>query len=268
MPVDCSVDVAVAGYTREIVRRLRELLDGGLRAAYVIGSLALGDYVPSRSDIDILCVCEESLPRENKQAIVDALSHPALACPTRGLELVLYASWAAAAPTRSPRFEINLNTGPQMKERASFDPSSDPAHWFVVDIAIGRQRAIPLVGSPASEIFAPIPRDWIIDSMVESLDWHSEHETMTHNTVLNACRSWRFVEEGVWDSKASAAAWARSRIGDPELVDSALAIREGRRRPDLAPEEVRALVERVRARILEVGKEEHSAPTDLFSSRL
>jgi hypothetical protein len=104
-----------------------------------------------------MAVGEGHVSLEVKQAIVRALSHPALPCPTRGLEFVLYERGRAAMIGQAPLFEINLNTGPRMQQRVSFDPSIEPPHWFILDVAIARQRAIPLVGPLAPEVFTPIP---------------------------------------------------------------------------------------------------------------
>lgn len=245
---------SVATYVGEVVRRLHDTLDGQLHAAYVIGSLAGRDYVAGQSDIDMLVVSQTPLAEETKLSVVNALSHPNLPCPARGLEFVLYGRAAAAAPNQYPHFEINLNTGPGMEHRFSFDPESEPSHWFVLDIAIARQRAIELVGPPVTNVFAPVSRGLILDSLLESLDWHAEHESLTHYTVLNACRSWRFAEEGVWDTKGGAAAWARPRVDDPSLIDAAIAIRNGADRPPLYRGEIRSLVQQVRARILALSR--------------
>jgi hypothetical protein len=136
-----------------------------------------------------------------------------------------------------------------MKQHVSFDPSSEPSHWFVLDIAIARQRAVSLMGPPASEVFGSIPRKQILESLIESLDWHSKREKMEHLTVLNACRAWRFAAEGLWDSKTGAATWARARFEDPSLIDAAIAIREGRSRSRLDPRRVGALVGKVGAHL-------------------
>jgi hypothetical protein len=245
---------SVATYVGEVVRRLHNTLDGQLHAAYVIGSLAGGNYVAGQSDIDMLAVSQTPLADKTKLRIISALSHPNLPCPARGLEFVLYGQAAAAVPNLSPHFEINLNTGPGMEHRFSFEPESEPSHWFVLDIAIARQRAIELVGPSVIKVFAPVSRGLILDSLLESLDWHAEHESLTHYSVLNACRSWRFAEEGVWDTKGGAAAWARPRVDDPSLIDAAIAIRNGADRPALDREEIRSLVQLVRARVLALSR--------------
>jgi hypothetical protein len=67
--------------------------------------------------------------------------------------------------------------------------------------------------------------------------------------VLNACRSWRYAEEGVMSSNGDAAVWALSRTEDPSLFESALAIRRGDRSSTLDPAEVRTFVLDINARI-------------------
>ena len=234
----------VRAYVDALVDRLVGLLEGRLTAAYLLGSLALGDYVPGRSDIDVAAVASDPIPDEAKQEVVAALSHPNLPCPTKGLEFVLYARDSIVTPTRGAAFEINLNTGPGMAFTSSFDPASEPAHWFVIDRSIARTRGIRLVGPPSGEMFAEIPRRWVLEAVGDSLEWHRETDT-SPNLVLNACRAWYYVEEGTWTSKSEAAAWARRMVEDPAPIDAALVAREqGAERPGYRAE-VSALIERV-----------------------
>jgi hypothetical protein len=244
-----AIDAEVASFAGAVTGRMPELLGEGLYAAYLGGSVALGGFVPGRSDIDIIAVCRRPLPVERKRAVADAISREAVACPTRGLEFVLYSRAAAATPSRTPQFEINLNAGPDMAYHLSLDAASEPTHWFVLDISIVREHGLRLVGPPAQKVFAPIPRPWLLDALEDSLKWHADHESLVHYSVLNACRSWRYAEEGVWFSKDAAAGWARSRTEDPSIIDSALAIRRGNGSCYLDPAKVRAFVLGVKARI-------------------
>ncbi len=124
-------------YGCAVAGRLREVLgEEDLHGAYLGGSVALGGYVPGQSDIDIIAVCRRSLGANKKQTVAQAISREAARCPTRGLEFVLYSLAAVAVPSRTPRFEINLNAGPEMDYHLSFDPASEPAHWSALDISI------------------------------------------------------------------------------------------------------------------------------------
>jgi hypothetical protein len=73
-----------------------------------------------------------------------------------------------AEPARTPRVEINLNAGPKMDYHLSFDPASKPAHCFVLDISIVGEYGLRLIGPPAREVFAPIPRSWLQEALEDS----------------------------------------------------------------------------------------------------
>jgi hypothetical protein len=101
------------------------------------------------------------------------------------------------------------------------------------------------VGPPASELLATVPRAWVLEAVRDSLTWHAREEPVSPNNVLNACRAWRYAEEGVWGTKAAGATWARARLEDPSVIETAIAKRHGPSGPGLDAQAVRALVQRV-----------------------
>ncbi len=165
------------------------------------------------------------------------------------MEFVLYAKDAVTTPSRPLRFEMNFNTGAGLSYQLDFNPADEAAHWFVIDLDIARRHGVPLVGPPASEVLAALPRAWVLEAIRDSLAWHSRAEPVSPNNVLNACRAWRHAEEGVWSTKGAAATWARARLADPSLIEAAVAKRHGTPGPDLEPEAVRALHRQVRAAV-------------------
>jgi Domain of unknown function (DUF4111) len=225
---------------RAATGRLRELLGDDLIAAWLVGSGALGGAVLGQSDVDLVAVCAADPPEALRRAVAGRLGELAMSWPLRGLEFVLYARGAVASPARRPRFAINLNVGPRMPYRLSLDPAEEPAHWFLLDLAILRDRGRPLAGPPPAELVGPIPRRWVLEALRDSMAWHRANEPALQQTVLNASRGWRFAEEGVWSSKDEAGAWARDRTGDPATVDTALAARHGDRSATLDPVRVEA----------------------------
>lgn len=112
-----------------------------------------------------------------------------------------------------------------MPTRVAFDPKSEPSHWFVLDVAMARERAIPLLGPPPSQLLAPIPQHQIRQALEASLDWHATHQPSTPNAVLNACRAWHYTQTGHWSSKSTAATWALQHVKDPAKIRAALAVR-------------------------------------------
>ena len=227
---------------------LGRLLGDNLAAVYLGGSGALGGVAPD-SDVDLVAVCHTAPSEEADRAAAAALSELAMTWPLRGLEFVLYTRAAVAAPARRPCFELNLNVGPRMPYRLSLDSASEPAHWFLLDLDILRGHGRPLAGPPPCDLVGPIPRRQVLEALCDSLAWHGAHEPALQQGVLNACRGWRFTEEGVWSSKEEAGAWALARTDDPATVTAALAVRHGDRSATLDPARVAAFQQRVLERV-------------------
>jgi hypothetical protein len=233
-------------YLDALVGALADGLDGELVAVVLGGSAALGAYEPGRSDLDVLAVCERELGEERARALAGALSHGALPCPARKLELVVLRRAAAAAEPAAPAFDLNLNTGAGLPDHAGLDPEAEPGHWFVIDREIARQRGRALHGPPPPEVLAAVPRADVLAALQASLDWHQEHEADSPDAVLNACRGWRWARTGRWTSKARAGEWARGRMADPSIVEAALARETGER---LDPAAVAAFLDTMRVAI-------------------
>ena len=234
---------------RAVAGALGELLGDDLVAAWLIGSGALGGVSAVQSDVDVVAVCAAPLPEGVERALVARLDELAMTWPLRGLELVLYTRAAVAHPVPAPCWELNLNVGRGMDHHLSRDPATDPPHWFVLDLDILRGYGRTLAGPPPAEVVGPIPRRRVLEAVRDSLRWHGEHEPNVSQSVLNACRGWRFTEEGVWSSKRDAGTWARPRTDDPGVIDAALALRAGDRAQPLDPARVAAFTRRVLARV-------------------
>ena len=191
-----------------------------------MGSVALGDFDPRRSDLDVQAIAGGRPARLELEALAAELSHPALPCPVRGLELVLYTREGLHDP-RGPAFALNLNTGPRMEQHVALDPADDPRFWFVIDVSIARQHAIALHGPSADAAFPEPPRALVAASLREALDWYAGHGGSPAQTILSACRTWAWAADGRWRSKGQSATWAQERLPDPGPVDRALRAREG-----------------------------------------
>jgi hypothetical protein len=219
----------VDDYLGALTGRAREVLGERLVGVYAGGSLALGAYEHGRSDLDVAVVVEGRLDRRAKEELVGTWRHESLPCPARGLELVVYSRAAAGATTTEVDFELNLNTGRGLTFRADFGfDASIGGHWFPIDRAILRQRALPAVGPPPGEVFGEIPREALLPVVAESLRWHEASEPWGDNSVLNACRALRWARTGEWSSKPEAGRWALDEgVGEPDTIATALAARTG-----------------------------------------
>jgi Nucleotidyltransferase domain len=192
----------VDAYLGEVVARLRGTASG----VWLFGSAALGDFDPARSDLDVQAIADERLPERERLAIAAALSHDALPCPVRGLEFVLYAREDLDRPD-GPAFQLNLNTGPGMEQRVDLEPDPAEWFWFVVDVAIGRERGVVLHGPPAREVFPAPPDELVRRALGDALAWFRDHEAPGVVAVA-AARATVWATERRWLSKSEAARWA------------------------------------------------------------
>jgi hypothetical protein len=234
-------DPSADAYLHRLVEGLRSVLDQRLVGAWVVNSGARGDYVPGGSDLDIAVGVTDALDRPTRERLADALRHASLPVPSPRLELVVYRREVLADPGRSPQFELNLNTGPAIADRVTFDAADEPPHWFVLDLAAARERSLAIAGPPLESLLGPIDEAVVLEALRASQRWHAAHDADAPNRVLNACRAWLWLVERRWSSKAEAAAWAMRAGGDAELIELALARRRGETDAPLAPARVAAL---------------------------
>lgn len=192
---------ALSAYVDELVETLAGTVE--LKAAYLIGSVARGAYEHGRSDLDVYAVVDTALSAAEKEQLVERVEE--LRCPARALELVIYSSEEASS--QSPRFELNLNLGKQEVAGAEESP-----HWFILDRAIAESHAVSLVGPPWSDVFAPVSREDVLQAIEQSLDWQERFDPLGRSALLNACRAWKWLEEGDWVSKPEAADWLRGKV--------------------------------------------------------
>lgn len=178
----------------------------------MVGSGALADFGATRSDVDVQAVSQTRLARAELAELAAALSHPALACPVRGLEFVLYVRDDLGLP-EGPAFSLNLNTGPGMREHAGYDPRAEPRFWFILDVASARERARALAGLPPAALLPQPPGSLVLSALRDSLNWYRDHDGA--EAVLATRRASAWTATGRWLSKGEAGVWAAARFQRP-----------------------------------------------------
>jgi hypothetical protein len=250
------MDGDVQRYLADLLDAARGVLGDNLVAAYAGGSLGLGDYRPGRSDVDVALVCAAPVTIERKRQLVSRLRHEAVPCPARGLELVLYRRTVAESGTPEPGFEVELNTGPRMAFRATYDgndrPAADGRFWYGLDRSILRQSGHRLLGPPPAEVFTEPAQ--LRALLIDALTWWLARPTPAgdepapgaEEAVLGACRSLVRFRHAVWLSKVAA---GRRLLDDgpSPVIERSVQARDGGT-PPTGPE-ARALQHRVRDEI-------------------
>jgi hypothetical protein len=220
-------DGEVGAFGDDLAAVLARALGGDLVGVYVVGSVALGGYVPGESDIDIVAVSEAALTDPQRTSIAAAVVELSASCPSRGVEFTLYRREVAGSPPVGADFEVNANGGPRRATTVHLDATAESGFWCALDRAIAHRSGLAILGPPAHHVFVDVPRRTLLEAMHESMTWHRAHERATLYSVLNACRAWRFAADDVLGSKLGGATWAREVWPDPGVIDAAVALRRG-----------------------------------------
>jgi hypothetical protein len=240
------VDEAVGAYAGAVAEALRATLGGDLVGLYLHGSAAIGDYHPTRSDVDLLAVCAAPLGDTARDTVAARLAADALPCPAAGgLEFSLITRSEATNPGAAPAYELHGWDG---RGRLHADPGPGdpdlPLHFAAV-----RASGVVIFGPAPSDVFREVGRDELLPRLAAELDWADAHASSSYR-VLTACRALRVLAEGRLCSKREAAEWVLERGDSPPLVAAVLHHHIAATSPaGLEPAAVAAFIATVRAQL-------------------
>jgi nucleotidyltransferase-like protein len=215
-----GLDPDLRSYLDRVVSILQDRLGAELIGVYLHGSLAMGAFDPGRSDVDVLAVCAAPLSRERSMAVGEALA--AIPRPTSGgdLESSLVTEPAVRTPSGAPSFEVHVSTHEEPSVVDGHDRPGDED--LVIHFAMARARGRALVGPEPIELFPEPERASLIRAFLSDIDrarghgaagWEGhrmpEFASMAYR-VLNAARSWRYLESGDLGSKGRGRGLARA----------------------------------------------------------
>jgi|SRR3990172_12471724 len=221
----------VIGFTKDVTRRLTGVLGDALLGVYVHGSASMDAFVYPTSDIDMLAVSHRELTDEERRKVGEVLLDPDMLCPGSGLEFSLVTDDSLNVASESPAFEVHICTVPA--KRKFVDGRGHPGDPdLVLHYAMCRARGHATFGPPPREVFPLIPRDWVLEAMLDELHWAYINADTTY-TILNACRAAQYAETGMLVSKLEAGHWAIEQRHRPMLVQYALRAHRGK--PKMLP---------------------------------
>jgi hypothetical protein len=222
-----------------------DVLGDALVSVILHGSLTLDDFVPGRSDIDLLVVVGEPLDDEQLTALRDTVDQLAGSAPPR-VDLRVVTRATAAAPTPAARMEaaLTLRPGrtPEVETRIA-EPD------LVAEFSIARAHGRSIVGHAPEAVIGPVPDDWLIETGDRQLAaWQDLTDDADHAElmVLTACRIWRFATERVHCSKTAAGRWALERDPRLSVVEQALRQRNSDRAAVIAEDGITRVLALVR----------------------
>jgi hypothetical protein len=204
-----------------LLPRLQQTLGNNLVGVYLRGSLALGDFIPTTSDIDALAVTEQP---------IDDAAFAALAA--------LHAELATLLHPFAQRLEmayvdrINLKRFQPGRRYATLGQGEGlgwgehGANW-IIDRWIVREHGIVLFGPDPKSLIAPITRDDLRNAVrarlpdwadwarqVDDPDWRLPRSHKAY-VVETMCRALYTLACGGVPSKPQAVVWALATLPEP-----------------------------------------------------
>ena len=238
------------GFAGTLARTVAAALGNAVAGVILHGSLTLDDYLPGRSDIDLLVVVDHPLGDARLAALTGAMTAQPPQAPGP-VDLRLVTRQVAAAPTPAPPMEAYLRLTPACGVRVE-ERRHPGERDLVVELSVCRAHGRSLLGAAPAELLSEVPDRWVVAAGDAQLaDWQAIGDDPPHAelTVLTACRVWRFVEEGRHCSKTAAGRWALERDPTLQAVRDALRRRRGDPARPIDPAQVSQLLAMVRRRL-------------------
>jgi aminoglycoside adenylyltransferase-like protein len=208
-------DAGPREYAARLTAAVTAVIGRQLAAAYLHGSVALGGWVASRSDVDVLFVVADDVTEAAVAAIADVLAHTA-ECPGRGLEYSVVTRSQAARPAPPWPFVLHAgfgHGGPGLVTGRSMSGDSD----LLMHYAVCRSAGIVLAGPPPEAVIGPVSRQVILAYLADELAWGLANAPECY-AVLNACRALVYLEENRIVSKVSGGLAALRRGSGPAAL--------------------------------------------------
>ena len=220
-------------YAERLTALLADRCGGALVAAYLHGSAALGGWVAERSDIDVLFVVADDIPRAAVTAAAGLLAAPGADCPGLGLECSVVTASQARRP--APPWPFVLHASPAAGEpRVVWGDTRPGDRDLIMHYTACRAAGRTLLGPPARDGIGTVARPVILGYLADELGWGLAHAPECY-AVLNACRALVFLADDVIVSKVAGGLAALDRsLAPPDLVRDALDQQQGRS-PERAP---------------------------------
>jgi hypothetical protein len=241
-------------FAQALARACARALGGNVAGVILHGSLTLDDYLPGRSDVDLLLVIDDPLGDARLAALTQAVAGHRPRAPGP-VHLRVVTRQVAARPTPAPPLEAYLRLTPGYGVRVE-ERRHPGERDLAVELSVCRVHGRSLLGATPAELIGQVPARWVVaagDAQLAAWQAIGDDPPYAELTVLTACRVWHFAEQGRHRSKTAAGRWALGR--DPTLQAVGEALRQRHHDPAarIDPAQVQQLLAVVRARLAEAG---------------
>ena len=208
----------VTGTLEALLPGIQNVLGDNLVGAYLRGSLALGDFIPATSDIDVLVVTARPVGDVEFGALADL--HARLAASPHPYARRLEIAYVDRAAWR--RFEPGLRH-PSLGQGETLAWSEHRDNWILERWTV-RERGVTLLGPEPQTLIDPIAADELRAAVRDWADWADQPDDpdwllprRAHMAyvVETMCRALAALACGRLLSKPRAVAWALATLPEP-----------------------------------------------------
>ncbi len=212
-----------------LLSQLQHVLEKKLIGLYLYGSLVLGDFDPTISDIDLVAALSSDIDEKEFEALQKM--HTALATTRKEWDdriEVCYISVTALKTVRSRTSQIaNISPGEPFHRRES--RKEWLTDWYLV-----REKGVTLFGPPPKTLIEPISKEEFLQAVTDQTKaWREWIHDIQHNrksqayAILTMCRALYAYKNGEQVSKKQAAMWAEKELPQwSSVIKKALLWRE------------------------------------------
>lgn len=203
-----------AALMKQVNGWMRDILKDNYVGVYFHGSLRLGSFNPNKSDLDFIIVVKEKMDTETKERIWDKLLDNIDLFPKKGFEFSVVLEENCIHIKHPIPYELHgsgdwidqYRTDKSIIINDSLKVDPDLASHFCVINVPNKDMDF---GKPSKEVFAKVPKEYVIDSNYQ--DTLECVEEITRNPVyciLNLCRFYALIRDGLVLSKYGGGKWA------------------------------------------------------------
>jgi hypothetical protein len=203
-----------------LLSAVQQILQDNLGGVYLRGSLAMGDFIPETSDLDVLAVTERSVHNAEFAALADLHAQLAADNPWGKRLEMAYIDRAALRRFQPGQRHATLYQGEELKW------AEHGSNWLLERWTV-RQHGVTLFGPDPNTLIDPIAADDIRAAVCARLpdweDWANQPDDpdwrlpRRHKAyvVESMCRALYTLACGGLPSKLQAVAWALGALPEP-----------------------------------------------------
>lgn len=219
----------------KIVIEYIKLLKDNLTGIYLHGSLAMGCFNESTSDIDYIAIIKEKISLETKRKIIEFLLDISQYVPTKGIEMSIILESNVKHFIYPTPFVLHYSKdiNENYVNDANYICGESVDKDLAAHIMVIKHRGVCLYGKPITEVFGKVPEECYIDSIIYDIE--KAQEEILNNPVyyiLNLCRVLYYLKEKYVSSKYEGGEWAKKILPGKYFVltEEAINIYRGKER--------------------------------------